>query len=226
MGFFDDLFGGTGKRLAREDRDQQLSREVRSQGYLDRGYDTASGYQSSALNSWAPMQALAGQLTPGVGLYADSLGVNGAAGNQRAQGAFQAGPGYQFQMDQALDQTARRANAMGGLGGNAYAALQDRASGLASQEYGNWRSQLGGLAQMGLGAQGTASQGTASGYGGLASLATGYGQNSSNLIQQVGQGVSKTYGAEAQAAQSGAANLAGLGMNVLNLGAKAFGAYF
>jgi hypothetical protein len=226
MGFFDDLFGGTGKRLAREDREQQLGRETKSQGYLDRGYDTSSGYLSNALNAWAPLQGLAGQAAGGVGLYADSLGVNGAQGNQRAQSAFQAGPGYQWNVDQALDQTARRQNAMGGLGGNAFAALQDRASGLANQEFGNWRSSLGGLAQMGMGATAQAAGGVSQGYNNLGNLATGYGRDSSNLIQQVGQGVSRTYANEAQAAQTGAANLAGLGTNLLSLGAKAFGAYF
>lgn len=226
MGFFDDLFGGTGKRLAREDRAQQLEREGRSQGYLDRGYEQSTGYLKDALGAVAPVRELGAQYSRAGSTLMDSLGLNGAEGNARATSAFQASPGYGYQVDQAMEGTLRKANAAGGLGGNALTALQDRASQLANAEYGNWRSNLGSLATLGANTTMAGAQGTGQGYTNLANLATGYGLNSSNLIQQVGQGVSRTYGAEAQAAATGAGNLAGLGMNLLTLGAKAYGGYF
>lgn len=225
MGFFDDLFGGTGKKLARDDRNQLIERETRAQGYLDRSYNQGTGYLNQALGQLAPVRDLGGQYNRGGSMLMDSLGLNGDAGNARATAAFQASPGYDFQVDQAMEGTLRKANAAGGLGGNALVALQDRASQLANQEYGNWRGQLGSLASLGAGLTQSGAQGMGQGYTNLANLVTGYGQNTSNLIQNMGKNVSQTYGNEAQAAQSGAANLAGFGMNLLNLGAKAFGAF-
>lgn len=217
MGFFDDLFGGTGKRLAREDRAQQLERETRSQGYLDRGYETSTGYLNSALDAYRPLAALGDQYNRAGGMLMDSLGINGASGSANALSAYNASPGVAAGLEGAL----RKANAAGGMGGNTLAALQDR----ATQYYGDWQNRLGSVATLGAGVSQGAAGGVSQGYNNLSNLATGYGLNSSNLIQNVGKGVSATYGAEAQAAQSGAANLAGLGMNLLSLGAKAYGGF-
>ena len=41
-------------------------------------------------------------------MYMNSLGLNGAAGNQAAVNAFQTGPGYDFQMHQGLNAINRR----------------------------------------------------------------------------------------------------------------------
>ncbi|HEY1089903.1 MAG TPA: hypothetical protein VGE47_02315, partial [Burkholderiaceae bacterium] len=182
-----------GKRLAREDRAQQLEREGRSQGYLDRGFEQSTGYLKQALDSLAPVRDLGTQYNRAGTTLMDSLGLNGADGNARATQAFQASPGYDYQVEQALEGTLRKANAAGGLGGNALSALQDRAGQLANAEYGNWRNSLSGLAGLGANVTMAGAQGTGQGYTNLANLATGYGLNSSNLIQQVGQGVSRTY---------------------------------
>ena len=77
-------------------------------------------------------------------MYSDALGLGGAAGNARATGAFQAGPGYNFMRDQGLESVARNANAAGMLaGGNMLQESQRYGSGLANQEFNNWRNALG-----------------------------------------------------------------------------------
>lgn len=83
--------------------------------------------------------------TRGADLYADALGINGAGGNERATGAFQTGPGYQFQMDQGLQALNRSASAAGMLpSGNTLLAATDYGQGVANQEYGNWLGRLSG----------------------------------------------------------------------------------
>ena len=83
------------------------------------------------------------QATAGANLYADALGINGAGGNARATGAFQAGPGYGFAMDQGL-QALQRSAAAGGMlaSGNTLTAATQYGQGLANQEYGNWLGRL------------------------------------------------------------------------------------
>lgn len=59
-------------------------------------------------------------------------------GNNQAQ-QFQASPGYQYAVDQALSQVGQNASARGLLGSGAMLrGMTDRAQGMASQEYGNW----------------------------------------------------------------------------------------
>ncbi len=56
-------------------------------------------------------------------------------------------PGYQFTMNQAMQETGRAASAKGyGKSGNVMAALQDRASNIASQQYGSIIDRLTNLA--------------------------------------------------------------------------------
>lgn len=59
--------------------------------------------------------------------------------------SFSATPGYQFQRSQALDAVSRSNSRQRGSF-NALAALADRASGLAAQEYGGQRDFLGRMA--------------------------------------------------------------------------------
>jgi hypothetical protein len=223
MGFFDDLFGGTGKRLARENRADLQAREKESQGYLDTSYQKGQNFLLDAVQGYKPLSDFSGQLMGSGKLYADSMGVNGAAGNQAAMQAFNAGPGYQFARDQALEGVLRKANAAGGLGGNALVALQERGTQLANQSYGDWQNRLGQLASLAASSGAAAGSGMAGAYGALGNQATQYGRDKVGVVQNTGEGVSRTYQNEAAAAQSGAANLAGLGMNLLGLGANVFG---
>lgn len=129
------------------------------------GYDP---YLPGAYTSWSQML--------------DAAGVNGQEGAGRARGAFQASPGYQYQVDQALDQTNRAAAASGQLAsGNTLTALQDRASNLANQEYGGYYDRLQGIADRGRSAV-DAQAGLDTSLGGLeagagSELANVYGSN-------------------------------------------------
>lgn len=145
-------------------------------GYLGQGYDTARGALNAADSYYQP---LANRYDPNVGgLYQDALGLRGTEGTQRAQGAFQTGPGYQFALDQGMQALNRRRAAGGMLNtGNADADAMQFGMGLANQEYNNWLSRLGGLdtqaASYGLNVAGQ----RAGLQGGLANLASQYGLN-------------------------------------------------
>lgn len=139
------------------------------------------------------------------GTLMDSLGLNGAEGNQRAVNTFQAGPGYQWQVDQATDAASRKASALGIAGsGNTLAALAKLGSNLANQEYGGWQDRLTGVSQQGQQAAGSISN--------LMSQQAGYdygrGQSLSNAYGQNAQNVAGTYGAEAGLYSQDASNRA------------------
>lgn len=73
-----------------------------------------------------------------------ALGIDGTPDYSQ----FYNTPGYQFTRDEALQATERQASATGGLrSGNTLTALQDRAGGLASQNYlSSYLNPLMGLA--------------------------------------------------------------------------------
>jgi hypothetical protein len=78
-------------------------------------------------------------------MYANALGLGGAQGTQDAQGAFQAGPGYDYAVKQGLQGVMRNASSLGNIAsGNTAMALQDRGNQLANQEYGGWLDRLQG----------------------------------------------------------------------------------
>lgn len=176
---------------------------------LQGAYGQAQGY-------YAPLASTANR---GYDLYADATGVNGADGNSRAQQAFQAGPGYQWQQSQAADQAARSAAGAGiTASGNTLAAINDRASQLANQEYGNWTNRLQGWQSL---APQLAQQqaGLATNYGNQsAAMQYGYGQDQGNLISGQGRSLASLaqgYGTgQAGIYQGTAATKAGDAINV------------
>jgi hypothetical protein len=110
-----------------------------------------SGQNTQAINTFAnqygnTFNASTQRATGGADMYANALGLNGAAGNTIATNAFQAGPGYQYALDQAQTAAERGASAGGYLAsGNLLGQLQTNAVGMANQEYGNWVGNLGGF---------------------------------------------------------------------------------
>jgi hypothetical protein len=98
--------------------------------------DVTAGYRSLA--------DLGTTFTRGADLYSDAMGLNGPEGTARANAAFEAGPGYAFARDQGLDAISRRRNAVGGtaLAGNADADAARFVSGLAYQNFADWRNAL------------------------------------------------------------------------------------
>jgi hypothetical protein len=142
---------------------------------LNTGLSNQLGALNNAAGAYAPLSALAGQLGGGTNMYLNSLGLNGAAGNQAAVDAFQTGPGYQFQLNQGLNAIDRaRANAGMLNSGNTSIDALTYGQGLANQAYGGWQSQLQGLINPQLSALGTAAAGTSAAD---TNMANAYGNN-------------------------------------------------
>lgn len=183
MGIWDVFTGDSAKEAAEENKRLLQQNLTTGTNTLNTGQTNSLASLDKAGGYYAPLSAKYGQ---GTNLYLDSLGVNGADGNARATGAFQAGPGYQYAVDQALEGINRKANAAGGLvGGNTLAALSDRAGNMANQEYGGWQDRLAGLIAPEF--QATAGQAGAETnkvpvYQGTANSIAGLGTNTTNGI--------------------------------------------
>ncbi len=161
MGFFQDLFGTGGdasKAAAAKVQGLQNAQNYAEPLYQQGRTDINTGYGQAA-NLFAPAVAT-GQ--GGASAYADITGAAGQAGQDRARALFQTDPGYQFARDEAL-QATQRLNTGGFQGsGNVAAALEDRASGLAQQQYGNYVNRLAPFLGYDLGAT-TGAAGVATG---------------------------------------------------------------
>ncbi|MES4992110.1 hypothetical protein ABVB70_17350 [Agrobacterium radiobacter] len=119
-------------------------------------------------------------------MYGNAIGLNGADGNAAATGAFQAGPGYQFALDQGTQAALRGASASGMLNsGNTLTALSQYGQGLANQEYGSWLDRLSGVSGQGL----QAASGQAGQYGNIANLYQNSANNQLSLESGVTQGL-------------------------------------
>ncbi|KMO22984.1 hypothetical protein [Methylobacterium indicum] len=142
--------------------------------------------------------------------YLNATGANGQAGSQAAQAAFQASPGYQYAMDQALGAVQRSAAARGGLaGGNATTDILRTATGLADQNYQQYINNLGNAAQ----SYGTGLAGQGQGYLGQANAAQGLGTQLASLGQTFGQNQAGVYGTAAQQQAQFGQGVAGLQMS-------------
>lgn len=198
------LYGGQGSALAAIG-----GAEPQRLAALQGGYDTASGFYQRARDLYNPYAETGLQAW---NQTADAAGVNGAGGYDRARGAFQASPGYQWNVNQALDQTNRAAGAAGELySGNTAAALQDRASNLANQEYGTYYDRLQGISDRGYNAVG-AQAGIDQGQGSL-----GY-QHGSDVAGVYGDTAGQRAGIYTNTAQ-------GIGSSLANLGQQTIDAY-
>lgn len=138
---------------------------------------------------------------------ADALGLNGPEGVARAQASFQAGPGYQFGLNQGLESLVRNAN-VGGMaaGGNALVEAQKWGQGYADQEFDKYRQALAGREQLynplqagtlGQYGQGISQAALTGGTGG-ANIYTGTGGRLSDLYSTTGGRESALYGQEGQ----------------------------
>jgi hypothetical protein len=142
---------------------------------LNTGLTNQLGALGQAGQAYAPLSSFASQLAPSTQMYMNSLGLNGAAGNQAAVNAFQTGPGYDFQMNQGLDAVNRRRAASGMLtSGNADIDALTYGQGLANQAYGGWQSNLQGLINPQLSALTSAAGGQATAD---TNMANAYGTN-------------------------------------------------
>src|SRR6188472_3266496 len=126
---------------------------------------------------------------------ADALGLNGPEGVARAQSSFQAGPGYQFALDQGLESLLRNAGASGmAASGNQLVDAQKFGIGQANQEFDKYRSALAGreglYAPLESNALGTVGQGRSAaeltGGTGAANIITGTGSRLADLSSSTG----------------------------------------
>lgn len=203
-GFLSTLFGGGAERdAANKNRSLYQQYGQAGTGFLDAGMTGSRDALATAKGEFAPLSALYGR---GSGLYADSLGVNGASGNANAQAAYTSSPGYQWQLGQGLDAINRR-RAVGGMAnsGNADLEALTYGQGLAKQDYGNWQNQLGGYDQKAL----TTAGGMAGIDTGLANLYQSDSANRIGLQGNVTSGNANANQLQAQGEAGGARNLLG-----------------
>lgn len=219
MAFLDLFTGGAEKRAAEANRGLFNTFKDQGTANINAGYDTARSDLEGARSAFTPLSSLAQKYGAGTDLYLDALGANGAGGNARATGAFQAGPGYQFALDQGL-QALNRRRAAGGMldSGNADLDAIKFGTGLADQTYGDWLTRLGGLVNPELSATSGAASGQAGIQGGLASLATGRASDLTNILGTTTSGLAGANNLQAQGEAAGARNLLGLGTSLLGLG--------
>jgi hypothetical protein len=208
MGFF-DIFNTDDQQKAAQD---QISG-------IQQGYSQLSdlfGQGRSALNTnyraaLAPLTAQQGTNTAGSNQLASLLGF-GPQGSQGIQTTLQNLPGYQFALNQGIQNTDRQAQAMGqGASGNLLKSIADYSSGLASQNYNNYATQL----QPFLGAANT-------GAANIANVNQNLGNNLNTSL--MGQG-NAAYGAQTSIGNANAnADLAGLTASGNTMGALLGGA--
>lgn len=215
MGIFDLFTGDSAKEAA--DANKKLL-----QDNLATGTATLQSGQTNAIGALDQSAGLYGNLASKYGKATDlalnALGVNGAAGNDAATAAFRAAPGYQYAVDQALDQT-KRASAAGGqsLGGNVLAALSDRAGNMADQGYQTWLNNLNGYVSPELQATG----GQAGAIASKAPVYTSTANSIANLGTNTTNGITNQNTQAANAEMQGSSNLWGLGLNLAKLGVSA-----
>lgn len=199
MGIFDIFTGDAAGDAAHQNRLLIAQGKTEGTNYLNTGQTNSLASLDKAGGYFAPLSAKYGAATS---LGLDALGVNGPEGNTRATDAFQAGPGYQFAVDQALEGINRSAAARGGtFGGNTLAALSDRAGNMANQEYGSWLDRLQSYVSPELTAttgQAGAEAGKVPVYQGTANSLAGLTTNAANAVAN-----QNTQQANAETAASG-----------------------
>lgn len=183
----------------------------RGSNYINTGEQKSGDYLTQAAGQFQPWQQTGTQANTMVG---NALGLNGADGNAAATSAFQTSPGYDFNLNQQLQAAERGASAGGMLAsGNLLTALQDRASGVANQEYGGWLDRLIGQSSQGLQAAG----GTASGLTNLAGLYQDTNNQRLGLDASVTQGLMGATNQNAAGQEAQSAGLANLGSGLGSL---------
>jgi hypothetical protein len=129
-----------------------------------------------------------------------ALGLPGGVDRATAEAAFRDSPGYQFRLGQGLDAVGTSA-ARGGnfFSGKTLKSLNNYASGMADQTFGDWYNRVGGISGSGETATGRAIAAGSSNASNLADLAL-----------RGGDAKASSYGTIAGAVNSGLGSLADL----------------
>lgn len=217
MGLFDSLFGNPAADAAAQNRGELKKLKKEGMGYIDAGQQQSQGYLEGMGDLYKPATQMG---LDNLGFYKDALGLNGAEGNAATMERFQAGPGYQFAMDQGLDALNRTAAARGQLNsGNTSIDTLKYATGLADQTYGNWMDRLGNWDTQNRGMYMTGLGGQAASLGGLADLSQRGVDQKLNLSSEIVNGM---MGAN-NAAAAGSAQNTSNGLGLLGAGLKFLG---
>lgn len=152
MGFLSGLLGlDAGKatmKAANQNRADINALGTRGFGYIDNGENQSHAALNQASGLYDPYVQTGAQAND---MYANAIGLNGVTGADSARGTFRAGPGYDFQVDEAMRGAERAASAGGMLAsGNLMAEMLARGRSLADQEYGGWMDRLSNQAGQGL----------------------------------------------------------------------------
>lgn len=158
--------------------------------YLDAGnagaltyYDKARAGLTADGGAFKPLTDLATKFGGGANLYGDALGINGAAGNDRARAAFTEAPGYQATITSAVDLLNRRRNAAGSLNsGNADAEAVKLGTDAANGQWQQWLTNLSPYNTLQLSATQGAAAGNQANNQAVAGIDTGAG----NIVNQGG----------------------------------------
>ena len=212
MGIFDIFTGDSAKKAADQNKQLLQANQTAGTNTLNQGQTNATGALDQSAGLYGNLASKYGGATT---LGLDALGVNGAAGNDRATSAFRASPGYQYSVDQALQGVLRNANTMGGVaGGNTIAAVSDRAGNMADQQYGSWIDRLNGYTSPELAATG----GQAGAIASKAPVYTTTASNIANLGTNTANGIANQNTQAANAEMQGSGNLWNLGLNLAKMG--------
>lgn len=219
MGFLSGLLGldaGKAKmKAAKQNRAEIDALGTRGFGYIDQGENRSQAALNEAGALYDPYLGSGVQAN---GMYSNALGLNGVAGSDAARSAFRAGPGYDFQVDEAMRGAERAASAGGMLAsGNLMAEMLARGQSLADQEYGSWMDRLANQAGQGLHAAG-GKTGTLGSLANLYQSTTGQRLGLDSSIVAGRMGATNQY-AEGKEANKGA--WANLGSAIGNMAGKA-----
>jgi hypothetical protein len=213
MGLF-DIFSTSDQDKAARDQVAGINNGLNAlNNYFGQGQNALTTNYTAGLQPFLQNYAAA---QPGVTMYGNALGLNGAQGSKAALDAFQnSNPGYQFALQQGENAILANQAKSGQLAsGKTNLDLLNYGQGLANQSYGQWVS---GLAPF-LNQANTAASGAGSLYSGLGNaLNTSFtNQGNANYGAQTSIGNANANADLAGLNQS--ANLLGLGAGLLGLG--------
>lgn len=209
--FLEQLLGlGQGDPLQQASRnnwDMLGSYDTRANLAVDRGVTEGNGILEQMRGLYQP-------LSGATNLYADAIGLNGAEGGARANGAYQESPGFQHSLGTGLQALDRRRAAAGSFqSGGADIDTMDYATGLASRDHGSWLDRL-------MGASGTALSGQASALGGMANLNANATNRRGDIIDGLTSGYLSANNQAATGEQQNMQGVAGLGSNLFSLAGR------
>jgi len=217
MGIFDVFSAKPGQQAAQD--------QVRAigKGYDDLSQQFGAGRQALNENYAKALQPYTQEFadyTKGTNSLADALGLNGPEGSARATQAFQANPGYQFQLQQGLNAANAKAVATGmGASGNNLIDLNNYAQGQANQGWGSYIDRLNPY----LGARAGAASGIAGVNTGLGNALNQSYMGQGNAAYGADTSIGKAQAGGDMAGYNASGNLIGAGLGLAGDAAKIFG---